>query len=309
MSDADVVAQAKSLGFNVLEAQSPGIVRECHRQGIKAAGLIYFGSAPEGCAQVISPTEEATLRREEAALPPAYQYGGEPVRHGEVMIEGGLWCFDRPEALEFGKKEIDRVIAAGYDVIALDYIGYQNYHACFCPISTSRHEEYLKTHPGISRKAATDECSRDSLVSFYNALVAYAKSKKPQIVVTAHLYPCFIPDPIYGNRTSLDYCGQTVSWFFQPHWNLGRVRRYAHEVVARAGRYNPSCTGAPFIGIYTLKPYENDRKTPERVRDEIRIVKESGAKAIQFAELGNILNDPEIARVVREELNPPIGGH
>ena len=40
----------------------------------------------------------------------------------------------------------------------------------------------------------------------------------------------------------------------------------------------------------------------EQVRDELRTIKQSRASAIQIAELGHIINDSNIAEVVREEL-------
>lgn len=301
-SDQEIVSAAKSLGFNIIVSGSPRMIEECHKQGMKAAGLVVFGGAPESAVQKISPAEEEIVRQEKTSQPALYQYGGEPIIPGEVMIEDGLWCYDRPETLDYGKREIDRVISAGYDLIAFDYIGYRNYHACFCPASSARHAAYLKAHPEMGRDGAIDAYSREALVSFYNALVSYAKSRKPGIETTAHLYPYFRPDPLYGNETTLDYCGQTVTWFFQPHWSLEKVKRYTRKVVCEAGRFRPASKGAPFVAIYTLHPYEKHRKSAERVRRELRIIKDSGATAIQFAELGNILNDPGIARVVREEL-------
>ena len=139
-------------------------------------------------------------------------------------------------------------------------------------------------------------------MSFYNTLVTYAKEKKPDIKTTCHIWPHFAPNPLYGNRLQVDYCGQTVSWFFLPHWSLDKIKRYTYEAVNHEARFHANSKGAPFIGIFTLPPNERHRKSARRVKEEIRIIKKSGAKAIQFAELGNILNDVEIANVVSEEL-------
>ncbi|HEY3298954.1 MAG TPA: hypothetical protein VGK34_09890, partial [Armatimonadota bacterium] len=203
-SDAEIVAQAKSLGFNSITARGPKMVEECHSQGLQAAGVVHFASAPREFAQVLSLQEEEDSRKNNWSASPDYQYGGEPRRTGEVLAEDTLWCFDRPETLEFGKKEINRVIAQGCDAIAFDYIGYRNYHACFCPVSIANQKKYRETHTKLSEQAAINEYSRDRLVSFYEELIRYARSKKPDIVITAHIYPYFSPEPFYGNRIPLD---------------------------------------------------------------------------------------------------------
>jgi hypothetical protein len=272
------------------------MVKECRKQGIQAVGLLHFASAPKEFAQAMSPEEEERFNRMKADTPSDYQYGGEPIHDGELLLEDSPWCFDRPEALEYAKREIDRLIAEGCDAIAFDYIGYKNYHACFCPVSKVEQKRYLDRHPGLSEADAINSYSRDRLISFYKAIINCARIKKPNVVLTAHVYPYFSPDPFYGTYIPLDYCGQTVSWFFNPHWDYGKICRYASR-TALAGR------GAAFIGVYTLHPYEKHRKSPERLREEIRIVKASGCQAIQMAELGNILNDPALASVVREELS------
>lgn len=302
-SDAAIVTDAKALGFNTIVARGPKMLEECHKQGMQAAGLIHFASATKGFEQVISPEEMQQLSRNKGLVSPNFQYGGEPIEQGEILQEETLWCFDRPETLEFGKREVDRVIAVGYDAIAFDYVGYRDYHACFCPVSQANQNRYRQTHPKLSERDALDKCSLDSLVTFYDRLIRYAKSKKPGIVITAHIYPYFAPDPLYGNRVPLDYCGQTVSWFFQPFWSFEKVRKYATKVVHDGSKYYSSSKGAPFIGVYTMPPYEKDRKSPERLREEIRIIKASGSEGIQFAELGHILNDRALAKVVREELH------
>lgn len=302
-SDAEVVSAAKSLGFNAIEVRGPKMVDECHKQGIQAVGLLHFACAPKNFAQVISTEEEKRFNQNKKLIQLNNQYGGEPLTPCEILTEDNLWCFDRPEALDYGKKEVDKLISEGCDAIGLDYIGYRNYHACYCTESIAKQEQYQKAHPKLSHSQAVDAYSRECLVSFYTKLINYAKSKKPNIVVTAHIYPYFAPDPVYGNRIPLDYCGQTVSWFFIPHWGYDKIRKYTNKVVHEAGKYHSKCVGAPFIGIYTLPPYNSHRKSPERLREEIRIIKESGSTAIQMAELGNIINDSDLACVVREELN------
>lgn len=302
-TDAEVVALAKALGFNAIQARSESMIEECHRVGMQALAALWFAAAPKEYVQAMRPYEQARAarRNDNPTAKNLYQSGGEQLIGGETG-GGRPWCLDRPEALEFGKQRIDRIIKAGYDGIAFDSIGYKNYYACFCPVSQKKHEELIKRHPGISPEAAIRKYSEERLIFFYTALAEYARKKKPGITITCHIYPHFAPNPLYGNKLPVDYCGQTVSWFYVPHWPLDKIERYAYEIVQKGARFHPKSQGAPFIGIYTLPASGRHRKSARRVREEIRIVKRAGAKAIQLAELGNILNDPEVARVVSEEL-------
>jgi|GEM_PF-1265118 len=302
-TDAQIVSAAKSLGFNAISARSKQMVDECHKQGMQAFAALWFGSASEEYAQVIKPEELAATTWDKGPAFELYQYGGEPVLGGDIYREGSCWCLDRPEALEYGKAAIDEDIANGYDGIAFDAIGYTNLYACFCPITLAKQQEFHTTHPELSEQQVIIKYSEQSLVAFYNNLSEYARKKHPGIKLTTHIYPVFAPNPLYGSQLPLDYCGQTAAWFFNPHWNMQKVHRYAYEVVQGAIQDGATSAGAPFVGIYTLPPYDMHAKTADRVRQELRVIKKSGACAIQMAELGNIINNPEIAKVVRDELN------
>jgi hypothetical protein len=300
-SDAETISLAKSLGFNVVSARDKAMVEECHRQGVQALGALWMSSAPKEFAQVMRPEEDDWLKKLANPTEQLFQEGGEPIRGGEVWA-GQAWCLDRPEALAYGKEMIDKFIRDGYDGIALDAVGYSNHYACFCPVSLAKQQEYAHAHPELAPAAARLQYSDQALVNFCTKLVAYAKAQKPGIVVTCHIYPYFAPNPLYGNRIPIDYCGQTVSWFFHPYWGMDKVERYAYEVAQAGNAYHSNSIGAPFLGIYTLPPFAMHHKPAARVREELRAIKRAGARALQIAELGNILNDPEIAQVVKEEL-------
>ncbi|MHB9071495.1 MAG: carbohydrate-binding family 9-like protein [Sedimentisphaerales bacterium] len=302
-SDEEIVRLAQSLGFNVIDAsRSANMVRECHKVGMKAFGCVSFGCRNE-YGQITEPKADE-LKDWKNPAEHLYQFGGEPIQGGEEWDGHGdnIWCFDRPEAIEYGKKQIDKFIAQEYDGVALDYIGYKNYYACCCPVSQSRQAEYQKQHPEQPMQEVIYKSSEESLVAFCRTLVNYAHDKKDGFKVTCHIYPYFAPNPLYGNKIPFDYCGQTVSWFFQPHWQKDKIMRYVHDLVTYEGDYNPRSIGTPFVGIYALPPYEKHRKSAQEVRDELRIIKKAGAKAIQIAELGNILSAPNISKVISEEL-------
>jgi hypothetical protein len=303
-SDEYIVSQAKALGFNAMQVRSRSMMEECHRQGIQAAGVVN-GSCNSKVTfrQKMLPYEDEFFGWTENPAKNLYQGGGEPIQGNEIVTQSYYMCPDAPETLEYGKRRIDELILQGYDIIAFDGIGYQNMYACFCPASCKKHDQYQKEHPELNPSQALYLCSRDSLVSLYQAFASYAREKKPGIILTCHVWPNFAPDPLYGSRLPLNYCGQTVDWFFEPLWGFDKVESYLDQMAG--SEHNPGSLQAPFIAVFT-PPYTafpaNVQKSPERIRKDLRLIKNSGAQALQMAELGNILNDPAIAAVVREEL-------
>lgn len=303
-SVTEIAEKAKALGFNAIGWMLPdrtNLVADCHKAGMKLFGVAFFPSAPSDnkYMQVVLPDEEAWLKKIQAGpLKEMLQGGGEPVIGGEIAAQMDFWCLDRPEAMEYGKQLVDKFIREGYDGIAFDAIGYKNFYACFCPVSKAKHETFIKQHPELPRQAAIYKYSEQCLVSFLNTLVGYTKEKKPGMTTTCHIWPDFAPNPLYGNKVAYDYCGQTVSWFYT-RWSLDKVSRYTYEVVNQADRYHPSSQGAPFLGIW----YPPHNKSPDYVKEEIRMVKESGARGIQLCELSSLLSDPAVAQAISAELD------
>jgi len=308
-SEVDKIALAKSLGFNAVTSSD---VQACRQAAMQAVGVAYLSDAPEAFRQALLPSEAERLKlqAETPVLNDLYQGGGEPLLGGEIN-RSNPWCLNRPEALAYAQKRVDQLLAAGHEVIALDGIGYKNYYACFCPLCREQQKQYAAAHPDIPAAAVVLKHSEECLLSFYQALVEHARRAKPQVRIVCHVWPYFAPNPEYGSQLSVDYSGETVSWFFAPHWSLEDVERRTRTLVRSPGGEARRNVGAPFVGVFTKAPNERHRKTAERVRQEIRIVKRSGASAIQMAELGNLLHDPAIATVVSEELGgtwKPDGG-
>jgi len=304
-SEAESVRAAKSLGFNAIQCRNKIMVEECHKQGIKAVGIAWFGSgAPLPCRQQVLPSEAGWLqaRKTNECLIKLDQQGGESIVGGEIYDCDSLWCPDNPATLEAGRKKIDQALEMGVDMIALDGVGYINYYACFCPISKAQQDLFIKAHPKLPCPKALYDYSESSLVSFCSSLIQYAKTKKPEVKITVHIYPDFVSNPLYGNKIPFDYCGQTVAWFFQPHWGYDKIRLYANDVVKNGSAYWAASEGSPFIFFYATAPNEIHRKSPERIREEIRIAKQAGATSLHVAELGSILAVPDVAKVVAEEL-------
>jgi len=278
------------------------MVQECKAQGIKPAFVIAFnGPDTEEAAQVISDQDEKQVMLQNMKKNKVFekldQSGGNQLV-GKMIVGADFWCPSKSFGKEYGKKQIDNAIKDGYEVIAFDWMGYKNYCACYCPECTARAEKYAKEHPEYSREEAVYKTAADLLVEFNNELTNYAKSKKKDIEVTCHLYPDLDQDPLYGNRINMDYPASTVSWFFNPHWDTLKVEKYVRDVVL-AGK-------TPFLGIYTEGDWAAHKKTPEKLREDFKILKKYGAKSVSIAELQNILDDPETAKIVSEELGGDI---
>jgi hypothetical protein len=131
------------------------------------------------------------------------------------------------------------------------------------------------------------------------------KAYDPSIVVYAHLYPVFLPDPLYGSRLKLDYCAQTCAWYFR--WPVEKVRKYAETVVRGQREHWPFAHGVPFVAY---GPWANDidpdfRKTPEDLDRELRVVLESGAEYLSVHEIDSIIADPVVFAVFKKYCASP----
>jgi len=306
-TEADLVAiadAAQALGFNALLMAPPAdqraFMRElCHQRGMTLYLSTVFAGGPKEARQVLLPEEEAAL-----ASPVAEEYmsGGEPVLPGEVM-RGSLPCYARPEVRAQFREMVQRNAADPVDGLAFDYIGWQNYRRCYCPVCAEQFAAYRREHPGLSAGRAEEQWAEEVLVSFTNEMAAAARGVRSEIALTIHIYPWFAPNPYYGQRTDIDYVGQTVSWFFRPHWPLETVQRRNDQIVARQHERYRHHHAAPFIGFDPRKP--RDFRSAARVAAELRIIRDSGASGLQVAELGYLLRKPSVAEAVARE----IGGH
>jgi hypothetical protein len=128
--------------------------------------------------------------------------------------------------------------------------------------------------PGVAEDRARDEFSRDSLVDAINELAAFAREVKPGAKVAIHVYPVFLPEPLYGNRLDVDYCCQTVAWFFEPYWSREKIVRYTRAVVGGQNDHYPRPMGIPFVGIYVGR--RSADKSPERLFEELATVRAAG---------------------------------
>lgn len=303
-TEADLVRiadGAQHLGFNALMMFTPqplmGFMRdECHKRGIQLYYSTVFSYSKPGWEQVMLPGEVEQAGR---PLPDDYMYGGQPV-HPEEVFSSKLPCYNRPEVRQYFREMVTKNAQLPVDGLAFDAAGYQNYRRCYCPVCEAKVAAYLQAHPEASDVLAGARVAEDTLVSFINEMAAAARQANPRIKLTIHIYPWFAPHPYYGHETDIDVVGQTVSWFFRPHWPLEKVQRLTAQVVRDQRRCYPDHLAAPFIG-FDARQYRNYRSA-SHVRSELQVVKASGARALHMAELGYLLNKPLVAEAVAQEL-------
>jgi len=321
---AETIACARELGFNALVFGGTAERVKQWSAMTKAAGIesYYWFSPIVGAdsaelaplAQVMSAEDEAAQSRLQAATDPkknGYQFGGEPLPtrrdpaspDHDVLWNVRLPCFHRPETVAWCRKRISEMLTACPDLtgVGLDFFGYQNYRCCLCPRSRELLETYCRQHPDVPRERAREEFSRDSLVGTINDLSRFARGARPGVQVTIHVYPTFLPEPLYGWRLDVDTCCETVAWFFEPYWSAEKVADYTRRVTRREGRTFAGSRGVPFFGLYVGRPDAD--KPPERLAEELAIIRRSaGLSALSVCSFNEFVKHEAMRRVMKEAL-------
>ena len=236
-----------------------------------------------------------------------YRLGGEPEPgNTEVYVES-IGCFVGTNACAKGAAGLVERLRANPEAkaVCLDYIGYANYRGCRHPDCLRLLEAWLEREGLADTEENRDRFFEDQIVAYYAALFDAVKAYDPSVVVYAHLYPVFLPDPLYGNRLKLDYCAQTCAWYFR--WPTEKVRRYAETVVRGQRERWPFAHGVPFVAY---GPWANGidpdfGKTPEDLDRELRAVLESGAEYLSVHEIDSVIADPAVFAVFRKYCASP----
>lgn len=253
----------------------------------------YPGTEPP--LQALSDEEQAAverLRAEPAAGDSRYQYGGEPVTEQLEVFTDDLLCFHDRRVIDYFKAQVRELLAVpGLTGIAFDYFGYRNYRGCRCPASLARFDAWRREHPAEPDEAAFQRFSLDTLVDACNELADYVREVRPEALVTGHVYPVFLPEPLYGHRLRWDTCGQTAAWFFEPFWSDEKIRAYSRAIAA-------ADNAAALIGIY-VRPGKYPVKGVERIEREVTAIRDSGVARLQVCSLNDVLNDPPTRELFR----------
>jgi hypothetical protein len=309
-----LIACARELRFNALIVHAdPQRMKEfselTKRNGIECYywfSLVARGEQHKALRQVMSRAEERRLAELAADKDPrkhGYQFGGEPLPGRREVLQTRLLCFHRPEVVAYCKKHLSEMLEAcpALTGIAFDYFGYQNYRCCLCPYSQERLRIYHDAHRAFSDEGARNQFALESLVAFTNEMADHVRAVRPSAKVAVHVYPVFAPEPLYGNRLDVDYCCQTVAWFFEPYWPAEKVARCARTVVREQNRYWRRQQGIPFVGVYAQRAVAD--KSPERLAEELRTIKRHARTySLSVCSFDEFIRHPKLRRVMKKAL-------
>jgi hypothetical protein len=291
------VAAAQDMGFNAVGWGNPGVVPACHVRGMKAFALVSpLSLQREGAIpQVLSEGEEKLPGFDRSLDNPQYpfQYGGKPAPGNKEVLHINLACPRDPGVIDYGVAEATRFRKLGYDGVCWDFIGYRNYHSCEC----DRCRADLGGLTAITREAFY----LSSLTGLYARLYQETKKVNPELLIATHIYPVYLPDIHYGEKVMADFCGETVSWFFQPHWHFEKIRSYTRKTL-NSSRDFRQMEAMPMIGFYSDGEFSRDKKGADRLELELRILRIERTKHFMMCELGHLLRDPGAMKAVKGSL-------
>jgi len=235
------------------------------------------------------------LRKNDPAALASHQWGGEPTEAGD-LFPGDMLSFHDPRVMELLKDSIRTTLAVpGLTGLFLDGWGYQNLRCDRSPQAMEAFAAYQAKHPGADPDKAFQDFSLEALVTKHNELAAFARSVRPDILLSDHVWPAYAPMPLYGNRLDLDLCGQTAAWYSE--WPLDKVERYAREIVADEAAFHAKARGVAFLGYYN-RPGKFPQKSAARLEAELKAILAGGCDCLMIHSLPELLAVPETAAML-----------
>ena len=226
-----------------------------------------------------------------------HRFGGNRIDPLDTINVSSMPCFASDKDLVMTKKKIDGLLKKaipGVKGIYLDYFGYANHRGCYCKECLARYKAYLAKNKLPDTHVNKDIFYRDQLIRYYNQVVAYIKSKRPEFKIVAHFYPDFEPDPWFANRTSVDYAGQTVSWYFP--WKPEDISVAVKDILRSDKKYYPHTEAIPFIGASTNSKGALGYKTPETIERELQTILAAGSSTLMVCS-GSAIIHPDYVGV------------
>jgi len=298
----EIVEFADDLGFDTLIVRDPSAVmaRRGAELGVRIVAIVYarpsdaFAGAHPECLQRLLSAEDEIARAGHEGTPANFQLLSH--RWYSIVQEGATLCFEHEASRSFLKERVSRALEIA-DGVAFDGFGFRNHYACFCDRCTDVRTSMAAGQPEAHEPDVLARMSETSLVAVSDVLYEHAKAIQRDAVVTNHVWPPFYPNEYYGNRLRLDFCTQTISWFYPPHWSLERVEFETAE-MKRLEDVKRN-TFVPFIGLYS-DPYLV--RSPDRVRAEFEVAARYADGHVVLCNLETPRHHPEIAAVVKDAL-------
>lgn len=227
------------------------------------------------------------------------RYGGEPVDSSDVLHSTNIACFLSDTNYTLSKKRIDAICSRvkGVKGIYFDFIGYSNFKGCYCKDCLAAQKKYFAQNKLSDTQKNRNLFYRDVMVKYYNDMIDYVKSKHPDFKVVVHIYPTFLPEPLYGNRIKADFCGQTVAWYFP--WPLKKVSRYTKIVINKQNAYFKNAKGIPFVGLNQRKPSSLWQKKPATIEAELKTILAAGGDTLMVCN-GNDMIAPGMFEIFKK---------
>ena len=297
-----VVVFAHEQGFDTLVVRSPteAMVRCGKDRGVKVVAIVtpfpepdYAERHPDHLQRML-PVEDAIRDAVQVSAPKGYQQLAG--RWYSTVEERPLLCFENPASREVLKDRVSRALENA-DGVAFDGFGFRNRYACHCQRCEEIRHGSMATNADPGYADVSARMSGESLVDVCRVLYEHAKSVKSEAIVMNHVWPPFLPNPYYGSRLRLDYCSQTISWFYRPNWSLQRVEFEASEFARLEDR--SANVFVPFIGVYD-DPHLV-RPAP-RIAKELEIARTFGGGHLVFCNLKTLHRYQELREVVRAAL-------
>ena len=298
----EIVEFASDLGFDTLIVRDPSeaMARRGEALGVRIVAIVYarpsdaFARAHPECLQRLLPAEDEIVCASRERTPDNFQLLSH--RWFSIVQDGATLCFEHDASRRFLKERVSRALEIA-DGVSFDGFGFRNHYACFCDRCVAVRESMAAEQPEAHEPERLARMSETSLLTLSDVLYEHAKAVNPNAVVTNHVWPPFYPNEYYGSRLRLDFCTQTISWFYPPHWSLERVAFETAEMKRLEDATRN--TFVPFIGLYS-DPYLV--RSPERVRAEFEIAASYVEDHVVLCNLETPRRYPEIAAVVRDAL-------
>ena len=297
-----VVVFAHELGFDTLVVPGPteAMVRCGKELGVKVVAIVtpypepaYAEQHPEHLQHML-PVEDIIRDAVQVSAPKAYEQLAS--QWHSTVEERPLLCFENPASHKVLKDRVSRALENA-DGVAFDGFGFRNRYACHCRTCEEIRGEAIAKNADSTPVDLLARMSEESLLDVCRVLHDHAKSVNPEAIVMNHVWPPFLPNPYYGNRLRLDYCSQTISWFYRPNWSLQRVEFEASELARLEDR--DENVFVPFIGVYDdphlVRP-------AARIARELEVARTYGAGHLVFCNLKTLKRYQELQEVVRAAL-------